>query len=120
MALALKAVVDGRPLPLKRARTGNGRHYDPPENVAHKERIQWAIRWNKPLLLGPLRVVILCEFRQAKPTADVDNLGKMVLDGLNGYVWKDDVQVMDLHVVKAGSAAVDRTVIIVETIEETE
>lgn len=116
MAIELTTTVPGRPLPLKRARTGNGRHYDPPENVAHKERIQWAIRWNKPLLLGPLRVTIHCDFCQVKPTADVDNLGKMVLDALNKYVWKDDSQVMDLRITKTGSALLDLTIITIESI----
>lgn len=31
---------------------------------------------------------------------DSDNEGKLVMDALNGLVWADDAQVVDLHVVK--------------------
>lgn len=31
---------------------------------------------------------------------DGDNDGKLVMDALNGLVWADDAQVVDLHVVK--------------------
>lgn len=31
---------------------------------------------------------------------DGDNEGKLVMDALNGLVWADDAQVVDLHVVK--------------------
>lgn len=31
---------------------------------------------------------------------DADNESKLVMDALNGLVWADDAQVVDLHVVK--------------------
>lgn len=31
---------------------------------------------------------------------DADNIAKLVMDGMNGVVWGDDAQVVDLHVVK--------------------
>lgn len=31
---------------------------------------------------------------------DADNVAKLVLDALNGHAWRDDSQVVDLHVVK--------------------
>ena len=31
---------------------------------------------------------------------DADNEAKLVMDALNGLVWADDAQVVDLHVVK--------------------
>lgn len=31
---------------------------------------------------------------------DADNIAKLVLDGMNGAVWGDDNQVVELHVVK--------------------
>jgi len=35
-----------------------------------------------------------------KGRADVDNLSKSILDGLNGIAFEDDSQVVDLHVHK--------------------
>ena len=36
---------------------------------------------------------------------DLDNLAKSVLDGLNGVVWKDDSQIVSLHVTKVYASA---------------
>lgn len=36
---------------------------------------------------------------------DIDNLAKSVLDGLNGTVYKDDGQIVSLHVTKVYSAS---------------
>lgn len=41
---------------------------------------------------------VLSEPDTYKP--DSDNEGKLVMDALNGLVWADDAQVVDLHVVK--------------------
>lgn len=35
---------------------------------------------------------------------DIDNLAKSVLDGINGVIWKDDSQIVSLHVTKVYSA----------------
>jgi Holliday junction resolvase RusA-like endonuclease len=34
---------------------------------------------------------------------DIDNLAKSVLDGINGVIWKDDSQIVSLHVTKVYS-----------------
>ncbi|MGH8876945.1 MAG: RusA family crossover junction endodeoxyribonuclease [Stackebrandtia sp.] len=39
-------------------------------------------------------------FRGAHHSADIDNLAKTVLDGLNGVCWADDRQVVELRAVK--------------------
>lgn len=48
---------------------------------------------------------------------DVDNIAKAVLDGLNGVVWADDKQVVDLHVSK-GYAREPKTVVRIEPVLE--
>lgn len=36
-------------------------------------------------------------FQGAREGQDVDNMTKLVLDGLNGVCWKDDRQVVEIH-----------------------
>lgn len=69
----------------------------------------------KPLAFGPHEPVILTvdayrPLPESRPKRvlsepdtykpDSDNEGKLVMDALNGLVWADDAQVVDLHVVK--------------------
>lgn len=63
---------------------------------------------NRPLLECPLRVEVEAIFqmpvRKPKPNqlprSDVDNLLKIVGDGLNEIVWKDDRQIVSASVSK--------------------
>lgn len=52
-------------------------------------------KWKRQALAGEV-------FPTTKP--DVDNTVKAVFDALNGVVWKDDVQVVDLQLTKRYSA----------------
>lgn len=45
-------------------------------------------------------IVIINFFLPTKRRKDLDNLSKAVLDGLNGVVWEDDKQVIDIHLRK--------------------
>ena len=63
---------------------------------------------SQPLMTDPL-IVQLLFFLKKPPSAkrsypttkpDLDNLIKAVLDAMNGIIWKDDTQVVDLHVHK--------------------
>lgn len=64
--------------------------------------------YDDPPLLGPLRVKIAFTFKKetgprATPypvTWDLDNLGKLVLDALNGIVWPDDRHIVSLELTK--------------------
>lgn len=116
MTLRLEVKVPGYPHPTIRARSkgGQAQHYDPPENMAAKEKIQWATRWNKPLLAGQLVVEIWFVYARPNPTADLDNLAKTVLDAYNKYVWGDDRQIADLILHKRGGKDIDQTLITVE------
>jgi Holliday junction resolvase RusA-like endonuclease len=55
---------------------------------------------------GPLVVEVRCYVEKPKtgkrpwPNGDVDNYAKAVLDGLNGILWDDDDQIIDLRVTK--------------------
>lgn len=108
----------GYPTPLARARHGNGKTYDPAGNVAAKDRIRWMVRAPKVPTREKLRVELTFMYTRANPTADIDNLCKMIFDAFNKYIWHDDSQVVELHASKAGSCTRDSTVIHVSTIAE--
>lgn len=60
-----------------------------------------------------------CISGQEKPIKkpDIDNLAKSVLDGINGVVWKDDSQIVSLHVTKVYSSGSGVDVLIKEELE---
>jgi Holliday junction resolvase RusA-like endonuclease len=45
---------------------------------------------------------------------DIDNIAKTFLDGMNGVIFKDDTQVIDLHVKKVYSAVAGVDVMVME------
>jgi Holliday junction resolvase RusA-like endonuclease len=45
---------------------------------------------------------------------DIDNVAKTFLDGMNGVIFKDDTQVIDLHVKKVYSAVAGVDVMVME------
>ena len=103
---------------LQRPRTGKGFVYDTARN-----------RYDKCLIAGaylaacnhqhikatrdvPVRITIKIARQLPKSTPksvtfdwdthkpDIDNVAKLVLDGLNGFAYEDDAQVIELHVIK--------------------
>ena len=99
---SVKIIVPGRPVPKGRPRLGvRGREvyiYTPPETKEYEEFVGWVAKFAgcKPIS-GPVEVEIWCYL---KGKADVDNLCKSILDGLNRIAYKDDDQVVDLYVHK--------------------
>jgi Holliday junction resolvase RusA-like endonuclease len=55
---------------------------------------------------GPLSVEVVCNVKKPKttertsPNGDVDNFAKAVLDSLNGILWDDDDQIIELKASK--------------------
>jgi len=86
--------VDGEPVPKARPRLGRGGHaYTPSRTAAWEERVGWAYREAQgPEFHGPVQVALHFR-RKSRRRADLDNLIKSVLDGLNGVAWQDDSQV---------------------------
>ena len=72
-------------------------------DVAMTVPAAWSAKRRQEALAGTVKPAV-------KP--DVDNLSKTILDALNGVLWRDDAQVVDLHVTKR-YAAEPQTVITV-------
>ncbi len=104
--------IDVKPKPKGRPRfTRSGRTYTPADTLAYEKAIGEA--WNGPCFEGNISVELTflpeqvkVEIRpmvegKAASRADVDNLIKSVLDGLQGHAFKNDSQVMHVRGTKA-------------------
>ena len=123
---ALTFTVYGKPVAKGRPRmTKSGHVYTPQTTREYEERIRNAAmsEMGRSKILPwtdkqPLKVVIECFFALPKsatkkqridvlehrkfPTikSDIDNIAKSILDGMNGHVYGDDSQIVDLVVTK--------------------
>jgi len=113
--MAIKITIPGRPVPKARPRLGmRGKTayiYTPSRTKEYEEFIGWTAKAAgcKPLE-GPVEVELWC---YTKGRADVDNLSKSILDGLNRIAFEDDSQVVDLHVHKRKVKADERVEIMI-------
>ena len=121
--------IPGQPQGKGRPRVGkigaHARMYTPAKTVAYEGLVAHVAQLAMdgiPLFDGPVsvRLEVLCQipaswsqkkqraalahevFPTTKP--DVDNVVKAVFDGMNGVVWKDDVQAVEVRVHKRYSA----------------
>lgn len=64
--------------------------------------------WVKPLLMGNLKAIIINFYAGNKPSVDVDNMSKPILDELQQIAYADDRQIIqaELTHVQIGSAFV--------------
>ena len=111
-----KFFVDGEPQGKLRHRFSKGRAYTPRKTKQYEEHI--ARYYEGGCLAGAVFVHIIafmpipksytkaqknairCKFLLPTKKPDADNIGKVVMDALNGIAYEDDKQVVDLHVVK--------------------
>lgn len=92
----IELVIPGRPVPKGRPRLGASGVYTPRATRDAEDRIAWACR-AKRIRLGARPVRITIDFYGAHWAADVDNLVKLVLDGLQaGGAIANDRQVVKL------------------------
>jgi crossover junction endodeoxyribonuclease RusA len=54
--------------------------------------------WVSPLLMGDLKAVIINFYSGNKPTVDVDNMSKPILDELQKVVYDDDRQIVQAEI----------------------
>lgn len=112
--------VDGKPQGKGRPRFARNVVYTPKQTLEYERHIAGC--YDGDMLQGPLFVDIVALFSIPKsytkaqkkavekgdmtPTKkpDADNIGKVVLDALNGIAYEDDKQVIDLRVTKKYSS----------------
>lgn len=120
MALIKKYTFDVEPVPKARPRfTRKGFTYTPARTKKAETEIKRLIGRDYSIIDFPIGVAIelLIErpasVKRVYPSVrpDADNMGKLVLDALNGLVYKDDAQICDLIIKKRYS---DKNQIIVE------
>lgn len=91
--------VEGEPTSKARARfTRNGYAYTPERTKLAERKVADAFKMARKLdkdeeATYGVMCVFFCGIRQRR---DVDNMMKLILDGLNGIAWEDDSQVVEL------------------------
>lgn len=102
--------IEGRPVPLARARHGKGKTYDPQKKTKLGHGLQLKIQHGgRPLIKGPLKLEIVFFMQipsglsvnqidtiykaEHSTTPDLSNLIKYVEDISNGIIFKDDAQI---------------------------
>lgn len=93
--------VDGEPVSKQRPRFSkkNGRVYTPERTRSVEQRVGWGFRQAAGAVdLDPAQSfgVYLGFFCGTGQRRDVDNMSKLVLNGLNGIAWADDAQVSEI------------------------
>lgn len=119
--MTVKLLIPGPPKPKERARAGAYGFYTPEATSAAEDAVAWE---TKQVFRKPLTDAISVDLRFYLPiphqidkrrlkkderqrlidqphcgTPDLDNLVKLVLDGMNGIAWADDKQVYELTAV---------------------
>jgi crossover junction endodeoxyribonuclease RusA len=98
--------IEGEPVSKERPRFANRHAYTPEKTAKAEEVVGWQFRRAAPRHKpGPgsygVTAVFFCG---SKTGRDVDNMLKLVLDGLNKVAWADDVQVTEVSARKVAAA----------------
>lgn len=108
--------IDGKPQPKERPKVYNGHAITPTRTRQYEDRIKalWRAKYREDPYEGDVRITIFfylpiptswskkkreeAEHGKIRPNVrpDVDNLVKIVLDGLNGVAFVDDKQIVRL------------------------
>lgn len=130
----MKLTIYGKPQPKERPRVIRGHAYTPTKTAQYEVRMarEWAAKYPeqaegdlyvKMLFLMPIPTSWsrskkeLAERGMIRPSLrpDIDNLVKIVLDGLNGVAYLDDKQVVEIFASKAYSKE-PRTEVVIEEV----
>jgi Holliday junction resolvase RusA-like endonuclease len=115
---AVEFTIPGDPVPKARPRFGKGRTFTERKTVAAEKRVGLEyLAAGGRRLTGPVEVI--CSFfRENERRVDVDNLTKLVLDGLNGIAFEDDSQVVLLVASKVVAPELPQTIVTVQKARE--
>ena len=107
--------VNGNPIPKGRPRVYQGRAMTPARTREYETLVSQAagIAW-RGAPTNRLLSVTLRFYRANCIRCDIDNLTKAILDALNGVVWEDDGQIVELRAVKGNDAERPRVEITVD------
>lgn len=114
MTFPIRFVVPINPIPKQSFRAGKNGYQ--PKRITDAEMLT-GLEANKVMVGEPTEEAILLDiifYRKDKMRCDIDNLVKLFNDSLNGIVWKDDSQVMELRARKAYDKTNPRTEAIVD------
>lgn len=107
--------IDGTPRPQQRPFFTRRGTFDRPESKRLKDGIRslaiaelLKCKWK----ISSGAIAVFLEFVNPRKNADIDNLGKLVLDALTGTVWEDDCQVCLLNMKKTLDKAAEPCTII--------
>lgn len=112
-------VVFGQPIPKARPRMAQSGHvFTPKRTLDYERRVMLCARQaglRRPCA-GAVSVTLHL-FVANRRRADIDNIAKSILDGLNGIAYADDSQVADLRVSRSFDASNPRAEISIEITE---
>jgi crossover junction endodeoxyribonuclease RusA len=95
----IRIIIPGRPVPKQRPRFARTGHiYTPQETRDYEDFVGWKA---KEVVKEPLEGDIALYIRvyvNRNVFADIDNIAKAIMDGLNGVAYKDDRQVVCLSI----------------------
>jgi Holliday junction resolvase RusA-like endonuclease len=111
----IRFAIPGVAVPKARARTvaqgGRVHSYTPEATKAWEQAVQWAAKPHRPEspLTCPLAVAMVfylprpqrCKREYPSVRPDIDNYAKAILDALNGVMWADDGQIVQLTASKS-------------------
>jgi len=106
------SVPQGRPRVFVNQNTGRPVVYDPKKSKDWKGIVSWHARqnWTGEILQGPIEMALVFHLQRPKSLPkkvrfhmkrpDLDNLTKAVKDGMKGIIYRDDSQVILMHLGK--------------------
>ena len=118
--MSIDFTLHGEPVPWARAGRFGKVTFTPTKVREAEKRVglacSVAMRDRKPTK-APVSIV-MGFYRSTKRRVDIDNLAKMVLDGLNGIAWVDDAQVWHMTITKMLGCKVPRTTVSISEMQE--
>ena len=114
--MAIKLTLPEPPSANRYWRHARGRTYRSAEANAYRDTILthcWAR--SIPFPSGPIRVT--ATWYRSRRAGDLDNRWKVLGDALNGVLWTDDQQIVELHLYRKDAPKAGRIELIVEAVD---